>query len=165
MKQKLEQNNIGLGNGTYNEGYFPTAKQECIWGIPEDCIWDIPEDKRHCEFCTANCINAHAVSTPTELEQAAVEYQLKTRGRPNVIGGDDVLSEEEYMVFNSNRDFKAGAEWQKKQDELTWQGVKAIVSIAENLEYTHGLDNRWKTEQKFYEEVLKEFNNLKNKEI
>lgn len=49
------------------------------------------------------------------LEQAAVEYQLKTRGRLNVIGGDAVLSEEEYMKFNSNKDFIAGAEWQKKQ--------------------------------------------------
>lgn len=49
------------------------------------------------------------------------------------------------------------------KSKLTWQDVKQIVNIAENLEYTYGLDNRWETEQKFYEEVLKEFNEQKEK--
>ena len=58
MNKELEQDKYkGLGNGTWDEGYFPAAKQECIWGIPEN--------KRNCKYCTANCVNAHATSETT----------------------------------------------------------------------------------------------------
>lgn len=86
----------------------------------KECIWDIPEDKRHCEFCAANCINPHATSETTativrkttdkiptdftmteasaELEQAAEAYE------------NSLESNTPYLVTDV---FKAGAEWQK----------------------------------------------------
>ena len=50
----------------------------------------------------------------TRAEEKAVEYQIKTHG-PNVMGGASMLSEEEYMRFNMNLDFKNGYE-QAEQD-------------------------------------------------
>ena len=47
-------------------------------------------------------------------EEKAVEYQIKTHG-PNVMGGASVLSEEEYMRFNMNLDFKNGYEQAEKE--------------------------------------------------
>lgn len=49
----------------------------------------------------------------TQIEQKAVEYQIRTHG-PNVMGGASLLSEEEYMRFNMNLDFKNGYEQAKK---------------------------------------------------
>ena len=46
-------------------------------------------------------------------EEKAVEYQIKTHG-PNVMGGTSMLSEEEYMRFNMNLDFKNGYEQAEK---------------------------------------------------
>lgn len=46
-------------------------------------------------------------------EEKAVEYQIRTHG-PNVIGGASLLSEEEYMRFNMNLDFKNGYEQAEK---------------------------------------------------
>ena len=46
-------------------------------------------------------------------EEEAVEYQIKTHG-PNVMGGASMLSEEEYMRFNMNLDFKNGYEQAEK---------------------------------------------------
>lgn len=45
--------------------------------------------------------------------EKAVEYQIKTYG-PNVMGGASMLSEEEYMRFNMNLDFKNGYELAEK---------------------------------------------------
>lgn len=47
-------------------------------------------------------------------EEKAVEYQIRTHG-PNVIGGASLLSEEEYMRFNMNLDFKNGYEQAEKE--------------------------------------------------
>lgn len=48
-------------------------------------------------------------SAAKRAEEKAVEYQIKTHG-PNVMGGANILSEDEYMRFNMNYDFKAGYE-------------------------------------------------------
>ena len=53
-------------------------------------------------------------------EEKAVEYQIKTHG-PNVMGGTSVLSEDEYMRFNMNYDFKAGYEQAEK--DFGWHSV------------------------------------------
>ena len=53
----------------------------------------------------------------TRAEEKAVEYQIKTHG-PNVMGGASMLSEEEYMRFNTNLDFKNGYELAEK--DLGW---------------------------------------------
>lgn len=49
-------------------------------------------------------------------------------------------------------------------NELTWQDVKQIVNIA-NMLIVSNEPSKFPTEKRFYEEVLKEYNNLKNKEI
>lgn len=54
-------------------------------------------------------------------EEKAVEYQIKTHG-PNVMGGASMLSEEEYMRFNMNLDFKNGYEQAEK--DLGWHSVE-----------------------------------------
>lgn len=53
-------------------------------------------------------------------EERAVEYQIKTHG-PNVMGGASMLSEEEYVRFNMNLDFKNGYEQAEK--DLGWHSV------------------------------------------
>lgn len=66
-------------------------------------------------------------------EEKAVEYQIKTHG-PNVMGGASMLSEEEYMRFNMNLDFKNGYE-QAEKDTLEraiewWRPrLRGIVSM------------------------------------
>ena len=126
MKQELEQDKYkGLGNGTWNEGYFPTAKQECIW--------DIPEDKRHCEYCTANCVNAHAVSTPTELEQAAGEFAAKAApmtAEDACFNSFRIIALRELLT----RAFKAGAEWMKKQQFCERNYIKGFNAAVERIE-------------------------------
>lgn len=54
-------------------------------------------------------------------EEKAVEYQIKTHG-PNVMGGASMLSEEEYMRFNMNLDFKNGYEQAEK--DLGWHSIE-----------------------------------------
>jgi hypothetical protein len=56
----------------------------------------------------------------SKAEEKAVEYQIKTHG-PNVMGGASMLSEEEYMRFNMNLDFKNGYELAEK--DLGWHSV------------------------------------------
>ena len=60
-------------------------------------------------------------------EEAAVEYQIRTHG-PNVMGGASLLSEEEYMRFNMNLDFKNGYE-RAEQDILP--AAQALVDAVE----------------------------------
>lgn len=45
-----------------------------------------------------------------EIRNASVAYNEKC-GKFLVIGGDGILSEEEYLEFNKNPSFIAGAEW------------------------------------------------------
>ena len=88
-----------------------------------------------------------------ELEQAAGDYIVQLN-EEDLEGGFNA-------AFNA---FKAGAEWMKEQDELTWQDVKAIVNIADMLIVSNE-PSKFPTEQRFYEEVLNVFNEQKNKEI
>ena len=48
-----------------------------------------------------------------EIQNASVAYNEKI-GKLLVIGGDSILSEEEYLEFNKNPSFIAGAEWADK---------------------------------------------------
>lgn len=56
----------------------------------------------------------------SRAEKAAMVYQLATHG-PNVLGGDAVLSEDDYKFWNINYDFKAGYEQAEK--DLGWHSV------------------------------------------
>lgn len=50
------------------------------------------------------------LSRKEEIRNASVAYNEKY-GKLLVIGGDSILSEEEYLEFNKNPSFIAGAEW------------------------------------------------------
>lgn len=52
-----------------------------------------------------------------EVRNASVAYNEKA-GKLLVIGGDSILSEEEYLEFNKNPSFIAGAEW---ADSTAWK--------------------------------------------
>ena len=51
--------------------------------------------------------------TAEEILKASVAYNERTC-KLRVIGGDAILSQEEYVTFNKNQDFIAGAEWADK---------------------------------------------------
>ena len=57
----------------------------------------------------------------TRAEEKSIAYQLATHG-PRVMGGANILSEDEYMRLNMNYDFKAGYEQAEK--DLGWISVK-----------------------------------------
>ena len=48
--------------------------------------------------------------TQEEILKASVAYNERT-GKLRVIGGDAILSQEEFLTFNKNLDFIAGAKW------------------------------------------------------
>ena len=66
----------------------------------------------------------------TRAEEKAVEYQIKTHG-PNVMGGASMLSDEEYMRFNMNYDFKAGYESAEK--DLGWHPASEHPPVDEEV--------------------------------
>lgn len=57
----------------------------------------------------------------TRAEKASIAYQLAAHG-PRVMGGDAILSEDDYKFWNINYDFKAGYEQAEK--DLGWISVK-----------------------------------------
>lgn len=100
-------------------------------------------------------------------EEKAVEYQIRTHG-PNVMGGASMLSEEEYMRFNMNLDFKNGYELAEKDLALTWEDIRTICLLTIGAEVVQDnpdlADNvQEKLEQVFYEDVLRRFREMKNK--
>lgn len=66
-------------------------------------------------------------------EEKAVEYQIKTHG-PNVMGGASMLSEEEYVRFNMNLDFKNGYE-QAEKDTIDYACYELELRLPEYLNY------------------------------
>lgn len=78
-----------------------------------------------------------------EIQNASVAYNEKI-GKLLVIGGDSILSEEEYLEFNKNPSFIAGAEWADKTmlDKVcewlksyrqdTYDGTGYIVGIVDD---------------------------------
>lgn len=81
----------------------------------------------------------------TELEQAAIDCFGKSGS-----------------MCSARIGFVEGAEWQKKQDELTWEDIKRIVKIADLMLTGTAWDAIWDAmeypnEQKYYEEVLRRY--------
>ena len=97
-------------------------------------------------------------------EEKAIEYQLKTYG-PVVLGGDNILSEEEHKVFNINKDYKNGYEQAEKDLELTWRDLENIIIIVEQVECEWLKSCAWDgiRDFEFYREVLRRFLEFKNK--
>ncbi len=79
------------------------------------------------------------------LEQAAEDKSLEEEARS--WGGSCAVDA-----------FKGGVEWQKKQDELTWEDIKRIIQIADSMLTGTAWDAvDYPVEQKYYEEVLKQY--------
>ena len=98
-----------------------------------------------------------------ELEQATTAKKTVNRMfRKLGIDGEYIYNPTAKLIARNA--FKAGAEWQKEQNELTWQDVKEIVNIADMLIVSNE-PSKFPSEQRFYEGVLNEFNNLKNKDL
>ena len=65
-----------------------------------------------------------------QIVQASVRFNAE-RNMLNVIGGSAILSEEEFMRFNKNPSFIAGAEW---SDENPRKGLVDIDKAVKFLE-------------------------------
>ena len=63
-----------------------------------------------------------------KLDEAAVKYQIDTYG-PRVFGGGGILSDEEFMQWNKNIDFIAGAKW------MAEQGITKEGEVFDNQEF------------------------------
>jgi len=92
-------------------------------------------------------------------EEKAIEYQLKTYG-PVVLGGDGILSDEEFNVFNINKDYKNGYEEAEKDLALTADDIRLITKIHYNLVFN---DVSGVKVGDVAEEVLRRFVEFKNK--
>ena len=98
-----------------------------------------------------------------ELEQAAKQtYPPENRRLINEFG---TIEFDKHKI--EREAFIKGAEWQKKQDELTWQDVKQIVIadllLVDDIHITGR--GQFPDEQRYYEEVLKIYKEQKNKEL
>ena len=92
--------------------------------------------------------------------QKSIEWQKSNH--PMAIGGDTFAD----MVdsFNVNPAFVAGYKEAEKDLALTWEDVKKIVTIADSM-LTHTAWDAvdWPDKQKYYEEVLRRFNEIRKK--
>ena len=87
--------------------------------------------------------------TPEQAAEYLYPYEKVTLARGNIC----------LSCWRVKRDaFKAGAEWQKRQDELTWEDIKRIVKIADSMLTGTAWDAvEYPNEQKYYEEVLRRY--------
>jgi len=92
----------------------------------------------------------------SKAEEKAVEYQIKTHG-PNVMGGASVLSEEEYMRFNMNLDFKNGYE-QAEKDTIG----RAIKWLEEHADNYNGSESAY---DHMEEEMITDFRKAMEEEL
>ena len=92
-------------------------------------------------------------SLPSNLAEAAVQAHIK-------------LEEGEGLSFLNI--FEAGAEWMAEQAEkdlaLTWTDIKTLINDSPTL-LSKDEDSPGRGSQEYYEEILKRFNNQKQKEL
>lgn len=100
----------------------------------------------------------------SNLDEVAEEYANKEHPDEPSVGqwgtGDyEPPIDREYPREIAKDAFKKGAEWQKEQDELTWQDIAEIWHIVENL-YDYG-DYTGNAAYLFYNEALEKFKEYK----
>jgi len=97
----------------------------------------------------------------TRAEEKSFDYQMETYG-PRMIGGACILSEEEYIQWNINHDFKAGYEQAEKDLALTTKDLELLHTFlyaVKNNKQGQFTFTRLSDEQ--YQEVLRRFNETK----
>lgn len=100
----------------------------------------------------------------TRAEEASIAYQLVAHG-PRVMGGDAVLSDDDFKFWNINYDFVAGYKQAEKDLALTWEDIKKIDSLSMEVTTLFVSVGRNKDilERPFYEEVARRFNEQRKK--
>ncbi len=96
----------------------------------------------------------------TRAEEASIAYQLVTHG-PRVMGGDAVLSDDDFKFWNINYDFVAGYEQAKKDLALTWEDVQLLDFYAMECQVEESKGRKFNSSQEFFEEVLRRFKAIK----
>lgn len=97
----------------------------------------------------------------TKAEEKSIAYQLVTHG-PRVMGGDAILSEEDYKFWNINYDFKAGYEEAEKDLALAWEDIRTITKILEDIVQEDILVEFYNGDAiSCYKEVLRRFKEAK----
>ena len=96
----------------------------------------------------------------TKAEEASIAYQLATHG-PRVLGGSNILSEDDYKFWNINYDFKAGYEQAEKDLVLTWEDVQLLDFYAMECQVEESKGRKFNSSQEFFEEVLRRFKEAK----
>lgn len=95
-----------------------------------------------------------------KAEQKSIEWQKANH--PMAVGGDafaDIVDS-----VNVNPAFVAGYKEAEKDLALTWEDINAIVTIADSMLTGTAWDAiEWPDQQKYYEEVLKRFNEQRKK--
>ena len=96
----------------------------------------------------------------TRAEEASIAYQLVTHG-PRVMGGDAVLSDDDFKFWNINYDFVAGYEQAQKDLELTWEDVQLLDFYTMECQVEESKGRKFNSSQEFFEEVLRRFKKAK----
>lgn len=96
----------------------------------------------------------------TRAEEASIAYQLVTHG-PRVMGGDAVLSDDDFKFWNINYDFLAGYKQAEKDLALTWEDVQLLDFYAMECQVEESKGRKFNSSQEFFEEVLRRFNKAK----
>ena len=92
----------------------------------------------------------------TKAEKASIAYQLVAHG-PRVMGGDAVLSDDDFKFWNINYDFVAGYE-QAWKDIKEW--VEEQVTILDKQTLLHPDDDVFWGQRNAYKQMKDKLNSL-----
>lgn len=97
----------------------------------------------------------------TKAEEASIAYQLVTHG-PRVMGGDAVLSDDDFKFWNINYDFVAGYEQAKKDLSLTIEDIELLHTFLYAIKNNkQGMFTFTRLSDEQYKEVLRRFKKAK----
>jgi hypothetical protein len=97
----------------------------------------------------------------TRAEKASIAYQLVAHG-PRVMGGDAVLSDDDFKFWNINYDFVAGYEQAKKDLSLTIEDIELLHTFLYAVKNNkQGMFTFTRLSDEQYKEVLRRFKAIK----
>lgn len=97
----------------------------------------------------------------TRAEEASIAYQLVAHG-PRVMGGDALLSDDDFKFWNINYDFVAGYEQAEKDLSLTIEDIEKIHTFLYAIKNNkQGAFTFTRLSDEQYKEVLRRFNAIK----
>ena len=97
----------------------------------------------------------------TRAEEASIAYQLVAHG-PRVMGGDAVLSDDDFKFWNINYDFVAGYEQAEEDLSLTIEDIELLHTFLYAIKNNkQGMFTFTRLSDEQYKEVLRRFNAIK----